>query len=119
MQHIALYKPPYIFAASGLPRGEASASRHTSLDTSQCYNWTFRKYDGACFTYLLGTDADWATGDTIIMDENGDRQSDFWLWNLGSGSVYIPALTIVFDISSNGKITNVRLSKLLAYFLNK
>ena len=55
---------------------------------------------------LDGTDADWATGNTVIMDANGDRQPDFWLWNLGSGSVYIPAMKIVFDMS-NGNIFSV------------
>ena len=60
------------------------------------------------FTRLLlnDTDADWATADEVILDENGDRQPDFWLWNLGSGSVYVPAMKIVYDLN-NGNVFSV------------
>jgi hypothetical protein len=42
----------------------------------------------------------------VIIDDNGDRQPDFWLLNLGSDGVYVPAVKISYDVSSN-KLTSV------------
>ena len=52
------------------------------------------------------SDADWATGDVIVIDKKGDRQPDFWLLNLASGGTYLPAFKILFDVS-NGELVNV------------
>jgi hypothetical protein len=54
---------------------------------------------------MVVSDADWATGDVIIIDENGDRQPDFWLLSLGAEGVYAPAVKISFDVNSKNLIS--------------